>query len=213
LELKQKFEQVIDESSIDELRFAGVSEEAKKKAKDMVTSFERYIQENKDEIDALKFFYSEPYKRRLRFNDIKKLAENIKAPPRSWTPEILWRAYQLLDKDKVKGASGQRLLTDIVSLVRFAIHKDSELVPFQNEVQERFVNWRAQQENKGRKFSPEQVKWLEMMKDHIANSIEMELEDFDLVPFAEEGGLGKARQVFGAELKPLLEELNRELAA
>ena len=34
------------------------------------------------------------------------------------TPEKLWRAYETLAKDKVRGASGKRLLTDIVSLVR-----------------------------------------------------------------------------------------------
>ena len=38
------------------------------------------------------FFYAQPYSRRLSFKDIRQLAEAIKAPPRSWTPEKLWRA-------------------------------------------------------------------------------------------------------------------------
>jgi type I restriction enzyme R subunit len=83
---------------------------------------------NKAEIDALQFFVSVPHRDRLRFADIKALAEAIKAPPRSWTPEVLWRAYEVLEKDRVRGASGERLLTDIVSLVRFALRQDSELV-------------------------------------------------------------------------------------
>ena len=52
-----------------------------------------------------------------------------------------------------------------------------------------------------------------MIRDHVAQSLEINMEDFDLTPFAERGGLGKAVQVFGADLKPLIEELNEVLAA
>jgi type I restriction enzyme R subunit len=213
VDLKRELEQVIDEVSQDELLEAGASEEAKEKAKALVTSFERFIEENRDEIDALQFFYAQPHSRRLTFRDIKELAEAIKAPPRSWTPEKLWRAYETLRKDRVRGASGQRLLTDIVSLVRFAVHKDDELVPFGEQVRERFEQWIAQQRDSGRAFTPEQRRWLEMMRDHIATSLEMTVEDFDLAPFAEEGGLGRAAQVFGSELKSILDEVNEVLAA
>jgi type I restriction enzyme R subunit len=206
-------EQVIDEVSQDELLEAGASEEAKEKARALVTDFERFIEENKDEIDALQFFYTQPYSKRLSFKDIKALAEAIKAPPRSWTPEKLWRAYETLRKDKVRGASGRRLLTDIVSLVRFATHRDDELVPFGEKVKGRFDEWMAQQENRGRAFTADQRRWLEMMRDHIATSVEMTVDDLDYAPFAEEGGRGKAAQVFGEELQGVLAELNGVLAA
>jgi type I restriction enzyme R subunit len=212
-EIKRELEQVIDEVSQDELLEAGASAEAKEKAKALVTSFERFIEEHKNEIDALQFFYAQPYSRRLSFKDIKTLAEAIKAPPRSWTPEKLWRAYETLEKDKVRGASAQRLLTDIVSLVRFAVHKDDELMPFGDHVRERFQQWMAQQRDAGRAFTVEQRRWLEMMRDHIATSLEMTVEDFDLAPFAEEGGLGKAAQVFGGDVRQVLDELNGALAA
>ncbi len=213
VDLKRELEQVIDEVSQDELLEAGASEEAKERARALVTSFERFIAENKDQIEALQFFYAQPYSRRLSFNDIKTLAEAIKAPPRSWTPEKLWRAYETLQKDRVRGASAQRLLTDIVSLVRFAVHKDDELVPFGEQVRERFAHWLMQQQEHGRAFTHEQRHWLEMMRDHIATSLEMTVEDFDLAPFAEEGGLGKAAQVFGGELHRLIAEVNGALAA
>ena len=171
---------------------AGASEEAKEKAKALVTSFEQFLEEHKDEIDALQFFYAQPYSKRLHFKDIKELAEAIKAPPRSWTPEKLWRAYETLSKDKVRGASAKRLLTDIVSLVRFATaQKDEELVPFGEQVRERFDHWLAQQRNQGVTSHPEQLRWLEMMRDHIATSLEMTVDDLDYAPFAEEGGLGR----------------------
>ncbi len=212
-DLKRELEQVIDEVSQDELLEAGASEDAKEKARALVTSFEQFIEENKNEIDALQFFYAQPYSRRLSFKDIRQLAEAIKAPPRSWTPEKLWRAYETLRKDKVRGASGRRLLTDIVSLVRFAVHKDDELVPFGDHVRERFKQWLTQQREHGRAFTQEQQRWLEMMRDHIATSVEMTVDDFDLAPFAEEGGLGRAGQVFGSDLQNVLAELNGALAA
>ena len=212
-DLKREVEQVIDEVSLDELLEAGASEQAKEKAKALATSFEQFLEQHKDEIDALQFFYAQPYSKRLHFKDIKELAEAIKAPPRSWTPEKLWRAYETLNKDSVRGASAKRLLTDIVSLVRFATHKDEELVPFGDQVHARFDHWMAQQRNQGRSFTPAQLRWLEMMRDHIATSLEMTVDDLDFAPFAEEGGLGKAAQVFGDDLRQLLDELNEALAA
>ena len=198
---------------MDELIEAGASEEAKQKAKSLVDSFERFIADNKDEIDALQCFYLTPYAKRLRFSDLKTLADEIKAPPHAWTPEKLWRAYETLDRDRVRGASGQRLLTDLVSLVRFAMDQDDELAPFGEHVRARFDHWLQQQRTVGRDFTPEQVRWLEMIRDHIAASVEMTVDDLDYAPFAEEGGLGRAAQVFGNELRPLLEELNEVLAA
>jgi len=212
-DLKRQLEQVIDEVSKDALLEAGASVEAREKARDLVQSFEVYLAEHKDEIEALQFFYSQPYQARLRYDDIKKLAESIKAPPRSWTPARLWRAYETLDRSKVRGASGGRLLTDIVSLVKFALHRDEELVPHADRVRERFNRWLADQQTAGRSFTEEQVRWLEMIRDHIGTSLEMGVDDFDFAPFAEEGGLGRASQVFGKELKTLLAELNEALAA
>ena len=71
----------------------------------------------------------------------------------------------------------------------------------------------AQQRTAGRRFTPEQVRWLEMIRDHIAASVEMTVDDLDYAPFAEEGGRGRAAQVFGTGLTALLDELNEVLAA
>ena len=213
LALKKQYEQTIDTVSKDVVIEAGYSSSAKEKAKGIVESFEKFIAENKDEITALAALYSQPYAKRLRFKDIRALADAIKAPPRSWTPEILWRAYETLDWAKVKGAGATRLLTDVVSLVRFAIHRDEQLVPFPEQVDARFQNWLAQQENKGQKFTPEQREWLSAIKDHIAASFGIEKDDFEDVPFNQKGGLGRVYAVFGERLEPLLRELNEVLVA
>ena len=68
---------------------------------------------------------------------IKELAAAINSPPRAWTPQRLWHAYEILKKDKVRGASDERVLTDIVSLVRFAMPLPPGLVASFSKASER----------------------------------------------------------------------------
>jgi len=212
-DIKRKNEIIIDHVSQDQVIEAGFSAAALARARGIVQSFERFIEEHKDEITALQVLYSTPYKQRLKFEDVKDLAARIQAPPHLWTESQLWQAYAALEKDKVKGASGRRILTDLVSLVRFAMHQDNELVPFPERVNANFKAWLAQQEASGKRFTEEQRRWLVMIRDHIAANLGIELDDFELAPFAKEGGLGKVHQLFGAELPKVLEALNKELAA
>ena len=172
--------------------------------------------------------YSKPYKARLTFDHIKELAGAIEKPPYLWNESQLWQTYAALEKSKVKGASAKRILTDLVSLVRFAIHQDNELVPFPEKVQVNFNAWLAQQqalsprpqgegqgegESTDRRFTPEQIHWLEMIRDHIAANLSIDKEDFDYAPFMQNGGLGKVHQLFPKDLGAILTELNQALVA
>ncbi len=213
VEFHKKTEQTIDHISQDRVIEAGFSGDALEKAKGVIESFEKFIQDHKDEITALQVIYSRPFKARLRFEDIKELANTIEKPPYLWTESQLWQAYAALDKSKVKGVGTKRILTDLVSLVRFAMHQDNELVPFPERVNVNFKAWLGQQENIGKKFTNEQKHWLEMIRDHIAANLSIEKDDFDYAPFAQEGGIGKVYKLFGEQFKAIIEELNEALAA
>ena len=104
------------------------------------------------------------------------------------------------------------MLTDIVSLVRYAVGADDELAPFAEQVEQRFRGWLDAQEIAGRTFTDEQRQWLEDIKDHIAGSVSIEMGDLELPPFAQRGRLGRAGALFGDGLAPLLDELNLALA-
>jgi len=52
-----------------------------------------------------------------------------------------------------------------------------------------------------------------MIRDHVAASVEISTDDFDSTPFAQEGGLARASQIFGGQLREVLSELNEALAA
>jgi type I restriction enzyme R subunit len=212
LDVRRSYEQTIDEVSKDQVLFAGHSAEAREKASALVSSFREYIEAHKDDIRALQVLYSRPYKERLTFSEVKELAKAIERPPHQWTPDVLWRAYELLDQSKVHG-SGGRMLTDIVSLVRYTLHQDDELVPFRAQVEERFAAWLSGQEQRGVTFTMEQLQWLTWIKENIAGELGITPESFEYTPFAEHGGIGKAAQVFGDRLSPLLDELTEALAA
>ncbi|MCK9417859.1 MAG: DEAD/DEAH box helicase family protein [Nitrospirae bacterium] len=218
VELKKKSEQTIDVVSQDRVIEAGFSAQALEKAKGLVQSFEQFIKDHKDEITALQVLYSMPYKQRLRYEDIKDLASRIEKPPHQWRVDNLWNAYAALEKSKVKGASAPHILTDLVSLVRFAMHRDDELVPFPERVNANFEKWMAQtirhsRESGNPEFTKEQIRWLEMIRDHIAANLSIEADDFDFAPFAQEGGIGRVHQIFGNDLNKILDELNGVLAA
>ncbi len=212
IEIKKRNEQTIDTVSKDAVSFAGFDEQAKIKARTIVDTFKKFIEENRDEITALQIIYSKPYGRRhLTYEEIKQLAEAIKKPPYHLTPELLWQAYEQLDKSKVRGAGAQKLLTDIISLISFAAGKSDVLEPFPETVNQRFERWRAEQERAGVRFTDAQIEWLVMIKDHIALSLSIEMEDFELAPFYERGGAVKAYLLFGKGLNNILEELNEAL--
>jgi type I restriction enzyme R subunit len=212
LEVRKSYEQTIDETSTDQVLFAGHSAEGRERAATLVNQFAEYIKEHKDEIRALQILYSRPHRERLTFSEIRELAKAIERPPRRWTPEKLWQAYELLDRSKVRG-SGVRTLTDIVALVRYTLHQDDELIPFRDQVEIRFAAWLETQKQQGVQFSPDQLQWLTWMKENIASELGIAPESFEYTPFVEHGGIGRAVQVFGERLTPLMDELTEALAA
>ena len=210
VEIKKRNVQIIDEISQDKVLETGFTEE---EAENIVNSFEEFIEENKDEIEALNIIYNQPRSQeQLTHKKIRDLANNIEKPPQNFTPERVWKAYERLEDDKVKGANSTKLLTDIISLVKFATGQEDELKPFEEEVEKRYREWLEMHKSKGDEFTDEQLEWLEEIKEHIATSGEIEKEDFQSAGFYEKGGLFKADQIFD-ELDTIIQELNEELIA
>jgi type I restriction enzyme R subunit len=212
---RREREQIIDHINLDQVTFSGFSEQAETQAKAVVQSFADYIAQHKDEIAALGFFYQQPYQRRaLTFDMLEDLHEHLAKPPLMLTTERLWSAYARVQTSAVKGADRKRQLTDLVSLLRFALGLDGELKPFADEVDKRFQAWIFRHNaQRGTAFTPEQTEWLRLMKDHIASSCSISRDDFDYAELADKGGLQKAWGLFGKELDTLMNEMNMELVA
>ncbi|MDG6922998.1 MAG: restriction endonuclease subunit R, partial [Nitrososphaerota archaeon] len=201
-----------DNVSKDIVEFAGWDKKAKEKAQEVVSNFQKFIQDNKDELTAIQLIYSKPYaKRQLTFEQIKEIAEKIEKPPYNLTPELLWKAYEQLQKSKVREAPAQKLLTNIISLIKFAVGEYEILEPFSETVNKRFKDWLESQENVGKKFSEEQREWLEMIRDQVGASLGVLSEDLQYPPFYEKGGQVKFNRLFGDRSASLLTELNEVL--
>jgi type I restriction enzyme R subunit len=225
--VKQESEQTIATSVIDEVLEQGFSAAAKDKAAALAKSFRDYIEQHQAEIAALQILYSRPYAQRLTEKMLKELEKKLREQHAAWTEDNLWNAFAATAPDKVKGRTQAGRFADLVSLVRFALEQQPVLKPFADSVNERFEQWLASKcggvvptpnsETPSRDgsttlFTPDQLAWLKLIRDHIATSLSIELGDLDYTPFNQEGGLGKAHQLFGDQLPKLLEELNEALA-
>lgn len=214
LGIKASVEQVIDETTPDVLLAAGFDAAAKEKAKTVLADFRKFLDDHKDEIEAISVLYSKPYRAGLRFRHVKELAAALEKPPLSLRdPEQrLWKLYEAVEPEQVKGAGGNALV-DLIAIVRHALHPEEPLVPVGMEVEQRYEEWLVEQEQEGVAFNSDQRKWLDAIKDHIANSLSIDQDDFEYAPFSQLGGLGKAHQLFGDQLSTLIDELNARLAA
>ena len=219
LDIQTRNEQLIDNVSKDVVLESGWNVQAREAAREAVTSFRQFIETHKDEITALQIFYNQPRSKPLKPRDLKELASAIAAPPLGLTTDKIWQAYETLNPERVRKSTDSRhLLTDLVSLVRYAMIYDTDeqatLEPYQETINQRFATWLVEQEQRrGAPFSEDQRQWLEYMRDIIASSLSFEISDFELQPFSRYGGLSHASELFGDDLSTIIQELNERLAA
>jgi type I restriction enzyme, R subunit len=217
LEIKSNIEQVIDEITQDDLITAQYDDAARDKAQKTVQEFRAFVETHKADIEAIRILYSQPYRAGLRYRQIKELADKLARAPFNVNPRKpesvnhLWRAHWAIEPDKVRGRAHG--LVDLVQLVRHAIKPDEPVGPVAERVEERYSAWLDEKIKAGVKFKPEERKWLDAIKDHIAAALAIERDDFSEVPFSNMGGIAKVHQLFGDRLPKLLEEMNERLAA
>jgi type I restriction enzyme R subunit len=213
LTIKAAHDIVIDEVTVDVLLDAsGVVDTDR--ARQIVDSWRDYLEANKDEITALHLLYAHDGSAKVTFAELRELAERIKRPPYNWTPDLLWGAYEALDDGAAKvRRSDRHTVADLISLVRFALGEDDQLVPYADTVQERYEAWLAQQEQAGAAFTDQQRWWLDRIADVIAQSAGITAQDLDNAPFTERGGVDGALRDLGDEAGRLVESLNAELTA
>jgi len=205
-------EQISDTVNIDKVIRSEWDSFTKDKAEEVVKSFREYIEANQDDITALSIFYDQPYRRReLTFRMIKDLLEKLKLEKPLLAPHYVWEAYSQLEE--VKGKSPKNELVALVSLIRRVSGIDRQLTPYNKTVDKNFQDWVFGKQAGTLKFTEEQMQWLRMLKDHIASSFHVEVDDLDYTPFDAKGGSGKMFQLFGDKMNTIIDELNEVLAA
>ena len=210
--VRRSHEQIIDNTNPDTLLFAGFDTQKEETADRVIRTFHEFIEENKDEIIALRILYSQTYRDRpMAIEKLKALYQKLRG--KGVTIERLWDCYVIKKPDKVKGSSTLRQLADLVSMIRFEMGQADSLQPFADKVNYNFQQWTFRRNAGAVHFTPEQMEWLQLVKDHIATSLSIQTEDLDLSPFDRKGGLGRFYEVFGEQYEAILIEMNRELVA
>ncbi len=225
--LKLRNEQTIATAVIDTLLTSELDQAARDKARSLTTSFAQFIEQHHAEIEALQVLYSRP--RRLRLTDamLEDLEAKLKASPDHFTKEALWRAYQIqaelpatgneADSDsKPKAAQASKApskvqgkvqrVTDLISLVRYAMHTAPVLEPFEAFVHARYATWLAAKSAAGVVFTDDEKSWLAKMRDRIIASGSIDRNSLNA-----SNDLGPAWRVFGERLDAVMDELNEVL--
>lgn len=190
--------------------FTWMTQDAQTNAKEVCEEFSDYLETHKDEIDALSIFYREPHRRReLNENMIRDVMTKLKSDKPRLAPLRVWKAYSLLDNYQ-----GSEPTSELIALIRRVCQIDETLTNYEDTVRRNFQN-RIMKHHAGNpdKFTPEQMVWLHMIRDHIAISFHIERDDLELSPFDGKGGLGKMYQLFAANMDNMFDELNEALAA
>lgn len=205
LELAKKSKIYIDEISQDSVLELGFDTQ---KAQNLIAQFNEFILQHKDEITALSIIYSQNYKNRhLTYEVIKELAHKLQQD--SMDIPSLWNAYKLRDKGKVS-KNPSKNLTNLISLVRYALKMDNELQDFAIGANARYNLWRGRCKKKGIAFSPEQEAFLELIKEYIIANGCAEVKDIQEI-CADLGGIYRAKAIFNDSLPSLVEELSLAL--
>ena len=157
------------------------------KPEDYLVAFERFVKENPERIEAINILLNRP--REFRTEQLRELRLKLASRPERFTEENLRRAYQ-------------RELADIISMVRHAALNEPLL-----DAPER-VDKALQRFREGKNFTPEQEKWLELIRAHLIENLVVDEADFRLIPFSRHGGWNKANKVFDGKLRDVLEEIN-----
>ena len=122
----------------DELLYAGFSKET---ARSFIDSFEKYLNKNKDRLEALRIIFNSQDVL-ITHSMLLDLRDSLLAESRQFSIYHIWKNYKVLDENGVVEEldikSNVNALTHLIQLVRFAYKKNLKLVSLMNGFAQRF---------------------------------------------------------------------------
>ena len=211
--IRRDNEQTIDHDNLDALLRTEWAGDVAENAHKIAQEFEEYLEENRDEIEAMTIYFTQPARRsEVTYAMVKDVLAKLKEDRPRLAPLTVWRAYAHLDDYKGVNPAGE--LTALVALIRRVCGLDETLTRHSDRVRRNFQDWILKRHaGAGEKFSEEQMGWLRMIRDHLATSFTIERDDLELAPFDAHGGLGRMYALFGDKMADVMSEVNEALAA
>jgi type I restriction enzyme R subunit len=166
------------------------------KPEDYLAAFARFVKEKQTEVEAIGILLDRP--QAWGTDALSELRERLSAE--HFTAENLEKAH---------ATCYHKALVDIISMVKHAVREQEPLLTAAERVERAFVAVFAE-----RRFTEEQQRWLDRIREHLIANLTVEREDFQTLPiFARNGGWGRANREFEGRLEGLLQIINEAMAA
>ena len=166
------------------------------KPEDYVEAFSKFVRENTNQFEAIRILLKRP---------------------QDWNPEVLSELKRVLrandfDEKRLRRAHAKvyrKDLADLISMIKHAADEQAPLLTASERVTKAVEELQA-----FHSFNAEQKKWIAFIVEHLKENLSISEDDLDFQPvFEQRGGRARARQVFGNELRPLIDRLNYTLVA
>lgn len=163
----------------DELIYSGFSIET---AKSFIDEFEKYLDKNKDSIEALRIIYNSE-DTIITHSMLTELRERLLSESRHYDVYQIWKNYKLIDEkgnvDELDVKTNFKALTNLIQIVRFAYGKNEKLFTLLKGYAKRFSLYCGQEQ---RFLSESQIEIMKQIADYIINDggiSLMELNEID----------------------------------
>lgn len=170
---------LVETGDDDQVLYAGFSKES---AKTYIENFEKYLEDHKDDIEALRIIYNSEDKV-ITHDMLMELRDRLLSESRQYGVYLIWKNYKLLDEqgdvETLDGKANVNALTNLIQIVRYAYKKNQKLTSLINGYAQRFSLYcgRAQ-----RVLTEEQKDVMQQIAEYIINDgaiTVMELNETD----------------------------------
>ena len=169
---------IVQSDDADKLLYAGFSKET---AKDFIDNFEKYINDNKDSIEALRILYNSE-DTIITHTMLSELQDKLLTESRQFGVYMIWKNYQLLDTDgnveELDIKSNFNALTNLIQLVRYAYGKSQKLTNILTGYAQRFALYTGQAQ---RSLTQEQVEIMKQIADYVINDGAIDISELNEV--------------------------------
>ena len=154
------------EEDPDEVIYAGFSKET---AKSFIENFEKYLNDNKDSIEALRIIYNSE-DTIITHEMLSELRDRLLAESRQYGVYQIWKNYKVLDTegnvDDLDVKTNVNALTNLIQIVRYAYGKNQKLTSLINGYAKRFSLYCGQQQ---RVLTEDQVEIMRQIAEFVIN--------------------------------------------
>lgn len=154
------------EEDPDEIIYAGFSKET---AKSFIENFEKYLDDNKDSIEALRIIYNSE-DTVITHSMLSELRDRLLSESRQYGVYQIWKNYKVLDTegnvDELDVKTNVNALTNLIQIVRYAYKKNQKLTSLINGYAKRFALYCGQQQ---RVLTEDQVEIMKQVAEFVIN--------------------------------------------